>query len=60
MPSMQNNLVSIDAELEKDRFKGLEMREINETEKFASQVFYTRKAKSGYKRLYLIRKSTLP
>ena len=30
---MQNQLLSIDAELEKDRFKCLEMRELNDTEK---------------------------
>ena len=39
---MQNHLLSIDAELEKDRFKGLEMRERNDTEKFTSQVLYIR------------------
>ena len=30
---MQNKLLSIDAELEKDRFKCIEMRELNDTEK---------------------------
>ena len=30
--------MSVDAELEKDRFKGLEMRELNHTEKFTSHV----------------------
>ena len=31
---MKNKLASIDNELEKDHFKGLEMRELNDTEKF--------------------------
>ena len=31
--------ISFNTESEKDRFKGLEMREINETEKFTQQVF---------------------
>ena len=35
---MQNELLNIDAELEKDRSKGVEMRERNHTEKFASPV----------------------
>ena len=35
---MQNQLLSIDAELEEDRFKGLEMTELNDTEKCTSQV----------------------
>ena len=30
---MQSKLLSIGAELEKDRFKGLEMRELNDAEK---------------------------
>ena len=34
---MQNKLLSIDAELEKDQFKGLEMRELNDR-KCTSQV----------------------
>ena len=35
---MYNKLLTIDNELEKDWFKVLEMRELNNTEKFASQV----------------------
>ena len=35
---MQNKLLSNDAELEKDTFKGLEMRKLNDTAKFTSQV----------------------
>ena len=35
---MQNELLSIDAELEKDWFKGLQIRELNDTEKFPSHV----------------------
>ena len=31
-------LLSIDGELEKDRFQGLEVREPNDTKKFTSQV----------------------
>ena len=31
---MPNQLLSINADLEKDRFKGLEMREQHDTEKF--------------------------
>ena len=37
---MRNKLLSIDAELDEDSFKGLEMRVINDTEKFTSQVHY--------------------
>ena len=35
---IQNKLLSIDAELEKDLFKGLEMRGLNDSEEFTSQV----------------------
>ena len=35
---MQNKLMNIDAELEKDRFRGLEMRELNDTKIVISQV----------------------
>ena len=37
---MHNKLLSIDAKLGKDRFKGLEMTESNDKEKFTSQVLY--------------------
>ena len=35
---MQNKLLSIDGEVEKDRFNGLETRELNDAEKFTSPV----------------------
>ena len=35
---MQSKLLSIGAESEKDRFKGLEMRKLNDTKKFTSQA----------------------
>ena len=35
---IQNKLLSIDAELEKDQSKCLEIRGLNDTEKFTSQV----------------------
>ena len=35
---IHNKSLSIDAEQEKARFKGLEMRQLNDTEKFTSQV----------------------
>ena len=35
---MQNMLSAIDAELEKDQRKDIEMGELNDTEKFTSQV----------------------
>ena len=38
---MQNQLVRIDFELEKDRPKDLEIRELNDTEKFTSQAHLT-------------------
>ena len=34
---MQNKLFIIGAELEKDRRKGIEMRELNDTKRFTSQ-----------------------
>ena len=37
---MQNKLLGIDGELEKDRFKSLETRGLNDTEKFTSPVLY--------------------
>ena len=41
MPSQTHKqLLSIYAELEKDWFKGLEMRELNDTENFTSQAPY--------------------
>ena len=39
---MQNKLLSVDGELEKDRFNGLETRELNDTEKFTSPVLWRR------------------
>ena len=39
---MQNKLRGIDGELEKDRFKSLETRELNDTEKFTSPVLWRR------------------
>ena len=39
---MQNKLLSIDSELEKDRFSGIETRELNDTEKFPSPVLWRR------------------
>ena len=33
-------VMNIDAELEKHQFEGLEMRDLNETEKFTSQALY--------------------
>ena len=39
---MQNKLLSIDAKLEKDRFKGLEMRELNETENLLNRCLWTK------------------
>ena len=35
---VQNNLLSIDAELEEDQFKRREMRELSDREKFTGQV----------------------
>ena len=35
---MQNKLLSIDAGLEKDRYKDLEVRELNDAEKFILQI----------------------
>ena len=35
---MQYKFLSMDAKLDKDLFKGVEMRELNDTEKFTSQV----------------------
>ena len=40
---MQNEFSSTGAELEKDRCKGVEMREPNDTEKFTAQVFSTKR-----------------
>ena len=37
---MRNKLLSIDAELDENSLKGLEMRKLNDTEKFTSQVPY--------------------
>ena len=37
---MQNQLLSIDAELEKDQFKGLEMRNLNDTEIVVHRFFF--------------------
>ena len=39
---MQNKLLGIDGELEKDQFNGLETRELNDTEKFTSPVLWRR------------------
>ena len=36
---MQNKLCSVVVELEKDRCKGVEMRELNNIEKFTSHAF---------------------
>ena len=36
---MQNQLLSTDAELDKDQFKGLEMRELNDTENLLHRSF---------------------
>ena len=35
---MQNKLLRVDAELEKDQFKSLKIIELNDTEKFTLQV----------------------
>ena len=40
---MQNKLSDIGVELQKDQREGVEMREVNETEKFTSQVLYGRR-----------------
>ena len=37
---MRNKSLDIDGESEKDRFKSLETRELNDTEKFTSPVLY--------------------
>ena len=39
---MQNKLLSTDAESEKDQFKGLEMRELNDIEKSTLPVLWWR------------------
>ena len=44
----QNKVLSIDAELEKNQFKGLEMRKLDGSEKFTSQVLYTEFIKGMY------------
>ena len=39
---MQNKLLSIDAKLEKDRFKGLEIWELNDTENLLNRCLWTK------------------